>query len=241
VLIGAGLPRTGTKSTRAALKQLLGGDIYHMTTLIEEREDHRPIWRKIMAGKGTEEDLKSLLRDFRGGVDYPVSFYYKEIMEVFPNGKVLLTVRDPVKWYESVRNSIQKLIKAMTSFPASWVAFLIGKQDIVELVKEMADSIPSCSTMGLGMFSAVENGQETALKFWEEHVNEVKNHVPPDKLLIWEVKEGWGPLCKFLYVPQPSTPFPRMNDTAEVLAGLRNLKIISWMVIVGLPMLLAAL
>ena len=188
VLIGAGLPRTGTKSTRAALKHLLKGDIYHMAAVVEERDDHRPIWWKILAGKADKEDWQILLRDYRGGVDYPVSFYYKEIMEVFPNGKVLLSVRDPEKWYESVKNSIYRLVSTATRFPCSWFLVLIGKQDYNgKLVKAFCDSVPHCSTMGLGMFGAVGQGKKAALKFWEEHVNEVKSQVPKEKLLVWEV------------------------------------------------------
>jgi len=194
-----------------------------------------------LAGKVTKDDWKTILHDYRGGVDYPVSFYYKEIMEVFPKGKVLLNVRDPVKWYESVKNSILQIHLSANSFPCYWFMLLIGKWDSVELVRSFSSSVPSCSTMGLGMFGAVEESQETAVKFYHDHVEEVKSHVPPEKLLVWEVKEGWGPLCKFLDVPEPSTPFPRVNDTAEILAARRILIIMSWMVIVGLPILLAVL
>ena len=108
------------------VKQLLNGDIYHGVTLFQEREDHQPIWRKILAGKAAKDDWKTLLDDYTRGVDYPVSFYYKEIMEAFPNGKVLLSVRDPVKWYQSVKTLIQFKATA-TSFPCSCFFSLIGK------------------------------------------------------------------------------------------------------------------
>ena len=47
---------------------------------------------------------------------------------------------------------------------------------------------------------------------WIEYV---KSSVPPEKLLIFNVKQGWEPLCKFLNVKVPETPMPRVNDTAE--------------------------
>merc|ERR1712241_325650 len=100
---------------------------------------------------------------------------------------------------------------------------------------------PLCSTTGHGMFGAVEEGKETAVKFYEEHVAEVKKVVPEEKLLVWEVKEGWGPLCKFLGVAEPCTPFPRVNDTAEILTARRDIMIASWLVMVILPMVMVSL
>merc|ERR1712066_586911 len=109
VLLGAGLPRTGTMSTRAALSSVLGGQVYHMLSVAMERPDHHHLWRKALAGTITRADWDLILQDYVAGLDYPVSLFYKEIMQVHPNVKVLLTERDPVKWYQSVRDSILKV------------------------------------------------------------------------------------------------------------------------------------
>ena len=69
------------------------------------------------------------------------------------------------------------------------------------------------SSSGLDLFSAVSAGQEAAVQFYQDHVEEVKRLVPADKLLVYEVKQGWKPLCDFLDVPVPEKPFPRVNDT----------------------------
>ena len=66
---------------------------------------------------------------------------------------------------------------------------------------------------GLSLFGAVSAGQEAAVQFYQDHVAEVKRIVPKDKLLVFEVKQGWQPLCDFLNVPVPENPFPRINDT----------------------------
>jgi len=87
------------------------------------------------------------------------------------------------------------------------------------------------------MFGALEAGEETAVKFWDDHVEEVKNVVPRDKLLIWEVKEGWGPLCEFLRISVPSIPFPNVNDTSEIEESRRKLLQTSWLVVVFLPLI----
>jgi len=236
VLIGAGLPRTGTMSTRAALRQVLEGDVYHMETVGMERPDHHPLWRKALDGTITKQEWRTILRDYRGGVDYPISFFYKEIMEVFPNAKVLLNVRDPVKWYQSVHGSILQLMTTANSWPCTWFNSLMGSRDDMALVNDLSRAVPQCSTLGLGMFGAVEESKEKAIKFYEEHVEEVKNHVPKEKLLVWEVKEGWGPLCKFLDVAEPAEPFPRVNDTESIMKARKILRILSWLVVVVFPL-----
>jgi len=239
ILIGAGLPRTGTMSTRVALQQLLKGDIYHMATVAHERPDHHPLWRKAMEKKESVEDWQTTLADFRGGVDYPISNHYQELMVAFPNAKVLLNVRDPVKWYTSVKESIFKAHSTMDSWPCSWFFTLLGRKDTNDLVGQMSRHPPKWSTSGLGMFGAVSAGEEKAVQFYHDHVNEVKAHVPADRLLVWEVKEGWAPLCKFLDVPVPDGPFPRVNDT-EKINGMRKMFLrVSWFCIVIVPAAMA--
>lgn len=228
-------------STRTALKQLLKGNIHHMATVLHERPDQHDFWWKAMKGKASTDDWVKTLSEYRGGVDYPISFFYKEIMEAFPDAKILLNVRDPVKWYQSVKNSILKISNTETSWPCSWFDFLTGRAATTELVIKLSTIVPQCSTQGLGMFGAVSAGEKEAVQFWNEHVNEVKSVVPADRLLVWEVKEGWEPICKFLNVPVPQNPFPRVNDTDEIEKARKGLLFFSWFFIVFLPALLLLL
>ena len=160
----------------------------------------------------TREGWRTLLGDYVAGVDYPVSHFYKEILREFPDVKVLLNVRDPVRWYESVRDSILALHLTMQSWPCSWFHALMGT-NVVEKMMDHKGMVPTSSSAGLDLFGAVSAGQEAAVQFYQEHVEEVKRHVPSDKLLVFEVKQGWRPLCDFLNVPIPENPFPRVNDT----------------------------
>lgn len=84
------------------------------------------------------------------------------------------------------------------------------------------------------MFGAVEDGEQTAVQYYNDWKEEVLKEVPADRLLISQVKEGWGPLCTFLGVPEPDQPFPNVNDTASIQAKLsmaRKLKMLIWIVI----------
>ena len=151
----------------------------------------RSEWREILAG-------------YRGGVDYPVSFFYKEIMTVFPDARVLLNIRDPGRWYESVHGSILQLNTTISRWPCTWFTTILGVRGSMALVDALSRPVPLCSTTGivcvccddtcslfvagLGMFGAVEESKETAVRFFEEHVAEVKKVVPEEKLLVWEVR-----------------------------------------------------
>jgi len=238
ILIGAGLPRTGTASTRAALQHLLRGDIYHMKAL-GERPDHQSFWKKVLDQKASMADWKDAMEDYKGGVDYPVSYFYKELMVAYPNAKVLLNVRNPVAWYQSVTNTIGRVRKITESWPGSWFVPLMGRAELTKNVHGLSNQVPSCSSSGLGMMDACAAGEETAVQFYHDHVNEVKAHVPPGRLLVWEVKEGWAPLCKFLGIPIPDQPFPRLNDTAEMDGTRKSIQRASWLIVVLVPTAMA--
>ena len=92
-----------------------------------------------------------------------------------------------------------------------------------------------------GMYNSISKGEEASINHFNQWVQEVKNTVPSDKLLVFEVKEGWGPLCKFLEVPVPNIPFPNTNDTAQMKKRLRGVKIAAYSLILGVPTVLAAI
>jgi hypothetical protein len=58
--------------------------------------------------------------------------------------------------------------------------------------------------------------RENAVRVFEAHNAAVQAYVPADRLLVYEVSQGWEPLCEFLGVPVPDTPFPRVNDTESM-------------------------
>jgi len=237
VLIGAGLPRTGTLSTRAALGILLKGSCYHMASVLESGRDHQH-WRRAISGQATDEEWHQVLdkHGYRAGVDYPVSLFYKEILQAYPEAKVLLNLRDPARWYHSVNNSIYTLNKTATTFPCSWFLRLTNGYDGADLAKQICYSVPRGSVLGLSMFEAITKGEESAVEFWNNHVEEVKRVVPANKLLIWEVKEGWAPLCEFLDLPTPSIPFPNENDSDMIEKSRKELVRSSWLTVVFIPL-----
>jgi hypothetical protein len=126
------------------------------------------------------------------------SLFYKQLMEVFPDAKVLLSVRDPEAWYESILNTVYTVSKGGLSAPEQSTHGRLGR---------MINSV-AWQKLFHGRFE----DKAYAISIFEQHNQEVKDYVQADRLLVWDVKEGWEPLCRFLDIAVPTTPFPHLND-----------------------------
>ncbi len=200
-IIGAGFGRTGTLSLKTALEDLGFQRCYHMKEVFV-RPTHLKVWDA--AGQGRPVDWRMLFQDYQATVDWPACAFYKQLMEVYPDAKVLLSVRDPEQWYDSVRETIYTVGK---SFP-KWARLLIPR---VRRFARMTHNIIWGGTFG-GRFE----DRAHAIDVFNRHNQEVRQHVPPERLLVYQVKDGWGPLCEFLEVAPPKDkPFPHLNDQAH--------------------------
>jgi hypothetical protein len=200
-LIGAGFSRTGTMSLKAALGKL-GYRSYHMEEAVANFEQgHLEMWNAYMEGQ-SDMDWHALLAGYDATADLPAALYYRELMEAFPEARVILTVRDPEAWWQSVARLVElhdRLVGRLT--------FLPRFREFQRLFRNIQWTI--CD----GPF-----GRACAVARFKQHIEEVKETVPPDRLLVVSVAEGWGPLCEFLDEPVPDEPFPHENEgirTAE--------------------------
>lgn len=221
-IIGAGFGRTGTMSLKEALEELGFGPCYHMVEVFGHPE-HADLWQA--AWRGERVDWDDFLGDYRAAVDWPACTFYRELMERYPDAKVLLSVRDPERWYESVRNTIYELSSLSSGPRFSRVVFAVVTLFAFGGISRgnMVDDI-----IWEGTFDGRFEDRPYAIEVFERHNEEVKRRVPPEKLLVYEVKEGWGPLCEFLGVEEPDKPFPRLNDTAEMRRRLRAMRALSY-------------
>ena len=215
-------------STFTALEQVLPGKCHHMLRTNKGKGDAK-FWPQVERGEVLDEDWKQFIKaeGLSAALDYPMSLYWKDLVQMYPNAKVLLNVRDPVRWYQSVKNSIRQVAffiqESWLGGPMRLIAKLLGKPVGPALFTCTAPTYLGAK-YPQGMFGVVDAGEETAVRFFNEWKDQVIHEVPADRLLVFEVKEGWAPLCKFLGVPQPEGPFPNMNDTNEMLNHLTNLK-----------------
>jgi hypothetical protein len=201
-IIGAGLGRTGTLSLKLALEQLGFGPCYHMRELFKQLDAHVPIWNR--AADGESVDWDALFVGYNAAVDDLTAAFYREIATQYPEAKVILTVRDPARWYESFKETIiHPFTKPLPDDLAGWQAML--RKAVVDRV-----------------FEGNVQDREHVIARYERHNHDVKQAVAPERLLVYEVAEGWEPLCLFLGVAEPTEPFPRVNTTDEYRERIRT-------------------
>ena len=197
-VIGAGFGRTGTLSLKQALEQLGLGPCHHMEEVMAHPEQI-PIWHA--AGRGETVDWEILLKGYRSSVDWPSAQFWRELAARYPAAKIVLTVRDTERWYESFSGTILTLIRHAGETPPDSTIRSILDMSMDVIVKRAFDGRmddPAWIKAG-----------------FERHIAAVKAAIPPERLLVFQVADGWGPLCDFLGKPIPATAFPRTNSTPE--------------------------
>ncbi|MEV4113897.1 sulfotransferase family protein [Nonomuraea sp. NPDC049695] len=210
-VIGVGFGRTGTTSLRVALEELGFGPCYHMFNIVEEP---RRINHWLAAAEGRPVDWTKVFAGFASVVDFPAAAFWRELVAHYPEAKVVLTVRDAQRWYDSATSTIfKKAVEAESRPAAAKFAFrLAGKisPDLGAFTRMVQTAIQQ------RLFDGRVTDREHAIKVFEQHNRDVMAEVPEDRLLVYDVTQGWERLCDFLEVPVPAgTPFPHDNNTAS--------------------------
>lgn len=232
-VIGAGLGRTGTTSLKAALERLGHGPCYHMTEVFAHPE-HVPFWEAARRGEVVE--WETVFSGYRAAVDWPAAAYYETLLHAYPEAKVILTVRDPDSWYESATSTIYT-VRGMAFSPlVSLGARLVPRLRYMRRAALMVAGLAWDDTFG-GEFE----DRERAIRTFERLNERVVERVPPERLLVYSVSEGWEPLCGFLGVEPPDEPFPRLNDTRSFRRMTRTLPVLAAVAAALLVSLLASL
>jgi hypothetical protein len=223
-VIGAGFGRTGTSSLKTALEQLGFGPCHHMEEVFQHPEQI-PLWLAVARG---EADWDAVFRGYNSAVDFPTQHWYRDVMAHWPDARVILTVRDPDGWYRSTRATIYAISQ---DIPNRWVG---------RFFPVVGGAFRLTPVIWRDLYGGRFLDRDHAVAIYQRHIEEVKAHVPADKLLVFDLKQGWAPLCEFLGVPVPSHAFPNRNDTAEFLERVRMTKALGW-IMLALPVLLLAL
>ena len=218
-VFGAGFGRTGTMSLKIALEKLGTGPCYHMREVITH-PSHIKLWYDI--SRGEDPNWNRLFSGFNSAVDFPVCLFYEQLINKFPDAKFILTLRDFDTWYISTANTIYKV----PSILPDWFKRMVYPIRIFIAMQ--------VNLIWVGLFKNNFSDRESTKLIYYEHIESVKKIIPTDKLLIYNVKEGWGPLCEFLDVEVPGIPFPKVNDTAEMLRKFAIIKLMPYVFMLSL-------
>jgi hypothetical protein len=203
-VIGAGIGRTGTMSLKVALEHLGFDKCYHMEELAKNPA-HVPLW--VDAENGEKVDWDALFEGYQSAVDLPTYAFYSELMAQYPEARVILTLREPDTWYESASKTIFRIPPPAVMGVLRLMSLFIGR---LKPIAAMMDVFP----IGRRFFNN-DFSKDNAIEVFNRHNDTVQRTVPPEKLLVYDVKMGWEPLCGFLEVPLPDKPFPHKNTREE--------------------------
>ena len=214
-VICAGLMKTGTKSLAKALREL-GFSVYDVE---EHVSFHLQPWCAIL-GEDKEPDFLSMYRDVDAVTDVPANIFYEEILKAFPDAKVILSERDSedvwlASWIKQLeqklrmeREPLRVLLFALSSsYRKSWKTVLRSQQFVLGFPKVN-----------------VNESKFLLKKKYREYNERVKAVVPPDQLLVYNVKQGWEPICKFLGRDIPTCPFPHANTVGSTVKEIHAIQ-----------------
>ena len=203
-IIGAGFGRTGTSSLKVALEQLGFTPCYHMLELTV-RPEHCALW--LAADRGERIHWDTIFAGYMAAVDWPACVFWRELLVEYPEARVILTVRDAASWYASFRETILARAESLppVTSPAIHALYDLSKELILRRT-----------------FRGAAGDERRAIEALEAHNAEVIAAVEPQRLLIYDVADGWAPLCAFLGLAVPAESFPHLLPRTEFSAELRS-------------------
>jgi len=194
-VIGAGLGRTGTYSLKLAINQLGLGPCHHMEEVLHAMPTQVPLWTAAINGS---PNWQAIYQGYKSAVDWPTAAFFTELFKQYPKAKFVLTQRSAESWVDSFAPTIYQLLAAKENAPIEMKEWL-----------NMALEITHKSGIPLGL------NRHELINVYTKHNDAVKNTIPASQLLVYEVKQGWQPLCEFLGKAVPAEPFPHTNGQNE--------------------------
>lgn len=198
---------------KVALEILYGNECYHWDSVPENLPDC-DLWIEALNAKYfdkgkpyTRKEWDALLGHVSAVTDIPANDFGPELIEAYPEAKVILVEREIDSWFRSWDDIF---LKPSASPMLPFITLLdpggIGKmQDIVT------------RRIGPGSWNS-RNPQElrdNARTYYRAHYARIRAAAPKERLLEHKLGDGWEPLCEFLGVPVPDVPFPRVNERQE--------------------------
>ncbi len=213
-VIGAGLPRTATTTQMFALEALGFGPCYHMRDLLADLENGLPLWEAVAEGS---PDWERIFGQADSTVDWPSARFYDQLMDYYPDAKVLLSVRGGEEWARSMQQTVWGIFHG-----DSVIHHVCRARAVLDPLWQRYTSLMYHLTWedGVGVLAgdtSTEAGLTGVMDRWNASVQAA---VPAERLLVWNPKDGWEPLCEFLEVPVPAEPLPRLNDTTSFREGI---------------------
>ncbi|KYK61325.1 hypothetical protein DCS_02467 [Drechmeria coniospora] len=234
-VIVCGVHRTGTASLRRALWQLGFHDCYHMHSLQQNLSDHPQSWIRALqakrAGSGTfdKADWDHLLGHYQATCDLPAALFSVELAKHYPEAKVVILNRDPGRWYESVLQTVDVVVKpgSLLDRLTDLYCYALDPQR-----RHWINFLRLLFSADLGFDHRAE--KEKAVSWFSGQYEEFRHEIPAERRIEYQIRDGWKPLCDHLGVPVPmirnemgelvEAPFPHVNERDTFAKDIKNLQ-----------------
>ncbi|CAN5185320.1 sulfotransferase family protein [soil metagenome] len=185
-------------SLKNALEELGLGPCHHMEEVMANPAQVS-LWQAYAAGEPTNWDV--VFDGFSAQIDWPGAHVWRELAAAYPDAKVVHSVRPEEAWWNSYSQTIGKFIATYREMPLP---------PHIQTMCGVAEDIIGKRTFGGNFLD-----RDTAIAAFRRRTEEVKAAIPAERLLVFDVAEGWEPLCAFLGKPVPTTDFPHRNKVAQ--------------------------
>lgn len=200
-IIGAGFGRTGTYSLKTAIEQLGFGPCHHMSEVIGEPTQIK-LWSDVAEGRA---DYYRIFSGFKAAVDFPVAAYWQEVRDANSDCKVILSHRDAEDWYSSFSQTILPLILDREAWPTDAKPWFEMMENVI-----------------IGKALGGRTDRDGIIAAYRANEAAVRDLEAQGDALMFSVRDGWEPLCRFLDVNVPDEPFPKTNARADFFAAVRS-------------------
>jgi hypothetical protein len=185
-----------------------------MRDLLADLESGLPLWEAVA---DSQRDWERIFTGAQSTLDWPSARYWRELMEFYPETKVILSVRDTEVWVQSMRETVWGVFHGDSVIHHVCEVRAVLDQAWRRFMSLMRRITWEPETGALAGDTLTDEGLGEAMERWNDAV---KSTVPPERLLVWDPREGYEPLCGFLEVEAPAEPLPRINDTASFREGI---------------------
>jgi len=186
-VICAGFSRTGTLSLKLALEALGFGPCHHGVELYLHPE-RVPLWERAFDG---DPDWDAIFDGYAACADIPSVWFWRQLSRRYPEARIILTFRDLESWLASVQTTTDAYASVRT------------------------DDSPFAPLFRRMMPAGTTPSTDQLAQAYRMHNRLIVDRIPKERLLVFQVRQGWAPLCSFLGVPIPEAPFPHANSKAE--------------------------
>ncbi|TPP64879.1 Sulfotransferase family [Fasciola gigantica] len=222
-VVGLSVCRTGTTTLKSALEILYHKPCYHMTEVVCKHREHVKLWNELNGlieqdpnNDLPEDVIRQIFRGYRSTTDIPSCTIYRQLMKLYPEAKFVFIHRDPYTWIQSMR---QTALPKKFILGTSWLDRLKERIFLVPGIIHLAEK-----SLTLALGGNVDlTSDDQLIRGYRNRYDEIKRVIPAERLLVFHLKDGWDPLCRFLGKTIPDVPFPHMNDRAQMQNRLKKM------------------